>query len=210
MSKRVNTHRSPGLAERKHQFVRVEASAAVLALVLERGYERVTVDDMVEVTGLSRRTFFRYFKSKDDVLFVAMDQFGAQIAESVGARPADEPIWDALAQGIIGVTKSTNDDGSKRLSRVLFETPALRARHLDKQERWQDLIAEQVARRLGIKANSGTARLLPALALAALDTALKEWHRSNRPLPTLVKEAFEMARPALKEARGTTPLHSKN
>lgn len=201
----VSSRHRPNLAQRKQQFVRAEASAAILELVLDRGFENVTADDMVEVTGLSRRTFFRYFDSKEDVLFVTMEQVGAEIADTIGTRPAHESVWDALRESLMAVVGGrTADDRSKRLSRLLFETPALRARHLDKQDRWQELMAEQVARRLGVRANDGLARLYAALALAALDTAIKEWHNSQRPLTTLIDQAFESARSAMGPALKTS------
>jgi len=198
MSPATSPARQRGLLQRKRDFVRAQASAAVWPLVLARGFEKITVEEMAAAAGLARRSFFRYFDSKEDALFVSVDAFGQLIAASIDERPRNEPIWDAISNGVAEVLAASPDnDGAKRVSRLLYESPALRARHLDKQDRWRTMLAERVERRLSGARSSHRARLLASLALTALDAAFIEWNHSRQPLATLARKAFDEARPAL-------------
>jgi AcrR family transcriptional regulator len=188
---------APSLSKRKRDFVRTQASAAVLALVLERGYDEVTAEDMAAAAGLARRTFFRYFDSKEDALFVAVDAIGTRLADAIRQQPQHQPLWDAVRDGVLAAVKDSPDSpNSKQLTRLLYESPALRARHLDKQERWRRLLANQIEPRLGGPKARYRAGLLAAIAMAALDSAMMEWCRSRVGLAANVAQAFEDARPA--------------
>ena len=185
------------LRDRKREFVRAEASAAILKLVIERGFENITVDDMAAAAGLARRTFFRYFESKEDALFVGVDAFGEAIAAAIERQPVDHGVWDAIRDGVLECVKGSPDAPElKRLSQLLYQSPALRTRHLDKHDRWRLLLAANIARRLRGRRAQHRAELLAAVALAALDAANMEWHHSRTKLATLVSQAFEDARPA--------------
>ena len=76
---------------KKQQFVRSEIWNAAVDLFAEHGYDRTTVDDIANAAGVSRRTFFRYFASKDDVMVQATDTYGdllvEAVKESAGAAP---------------------------------------------------------------------------------------------------------------------------
>src|SRR5262245_25860929 len=187
------------LSQRKRDFVRAQTSAAVLPLVIERGFENVTADQMAEAAGLTRRTFFRYFESKEDALFVAIEGSGQLIAEQLEARPSDQPIWDAIRDAMLAaVAASSESDGSKRLVKLLYESPALRSRPLDKQERWRTILSDRILQRLKGPHARHHAALLSALAMAALDAALVEWvHTKKQPLRALISESFARAKPAI-------------
>ncbi|RAE95373.1 TetR family transcriptional regulator, partial [Burkholderia multivorans] len=55
---------TPNLRERKRRLMQAEITAIALRLFRERGYSETTVDDLAAASGMSRRTFFRYFPSK--------------------------------------------------------------------------------------------------------------------------------------------------
>src|SRR2546425_12821489 len=85
-----------GLRERTRRAVRAELAELALGLFVERGYERTTVEDIAAAAGLSRRSFFRYFPTKEDVLFGDVDELAEQIAEDIRARPDDGDAWACL------------------------------------------------------------------------------------------------------------------
>lgn len=193
----LKTAPAPSLSKRKRDFVRTQASAAVLALVLERGYESITVDDMAEAAGLGRRTFFRYFEGKEDALFVAVDAAGDQLAAGIEEQPKNQAVWDAIRGGVLKAFAQAPDSlPSRELVKLLYESPALRTRHLDKQDRWRKLLTGSIAARLSGAGSRHKAELLAGVAMAALDSALTEWYRSRTTLSSLIEQAFEDARPA--------------
>ena len=85
-----------GLRERTRQAVRAELVQVALGLFLENGFEATTVEQIATEVGLSRRSFHRYFATKDDVLTQALSLIGDKIADELAGRPIDEPPWTAL------------------------------------------------------------------------------------------------------------------
>jgi len=156
----------------------MEIADTALRMFVERGFDETTVDDLAVVVGVSRRSFFRYFGSKEDVVLGFLDDMGAAICTALAARPVEEPPWVALRRALtqIGTAYGTDADRILALHRLIYETPSLRARHLDKQDRWHRLLSRELAARLGVDATKDlTPRVLAAVALAALDVAIAAW-----------------------------------
>lgn len=125
---------------------------AAQALILERGYGAVTVDDITAAVGVSKRSFFRYFASKDDVILGRYDLFGDQLVEALDARPAEENIWVSLRRMFDPVIALTEDDarraGSRAIQRIVVATPVLHAGYLERFDRMQERVAKRVTRHL--------------------------------------------------------------
>src|SRR3954464_4833682 len=92
--------RRMNLAQRKRQLVVDELTEAALQTMAVKGFETTTVDEIVAVAGLSRRTFFRYFASKEDVLVQLLAYLGDLMQAVVASRPADEPPAVALRHAL--------------------------------------------------------------------------------------------------------------
>src|SRR6476659_9679295 len=75
---------------------------AALELFLERGYENVTVAEITERAGLTRRSFSRYFADKRDVLFAGSEQLPAALARSVRGADATLGPFGALLAALVG------------------------------------------------------------------------------------------------------------
>jgi AcrR family transcriptional regulator len=76
----------PGLRERKRQETLERITAAGLKLFAAQGYEATTLDAIAAEAGISRRTFFHYFKSKDDILISMQSGLGKQLAAELARR----------------------------------------------------------------------------------------------------------------------------
>jgi AcrR family transcriptional regulator len=178
---------------------RATPRTAVVALVVERGFSNLSVNDMVASSGLARRTFFRYFVSKEDVLFEAIDAFGDRIAPAVGARPVSESVWDSLRNGMLeAIRHSPALTDSKQIAQLVCESDVLRARYVAQMDRWRAALADQLAYRIQGRRARFEAHLMASLAMAALYSAILEWHRANQALlTTLVERAFADARPVI-------------
>jgi len=77
-----------GLRERKRQQTRERLTRAAMALFLERGFEATTLDDIAAAADISRRSFFHYFESKEDVVFAWQEESTAALIAAVAGRPA--------------------------------------------------------------------------------------------------------------------------
>ena len=79
------------LQERKQELVREELSRAAWALFRKEGYEATTVTEIARKAGVSRRTFFRYYASKEDVVVETSDELAEEVLVALAHRPAKEP-----------------------------------------------------------------------------------------------------------------------
>ncbi|WP_380173918.1 TetR/AcrR family transcriptional regulator [Kineococcus sp. DHX-1] len=212
---------STSLRERTRRAVAGEISAAAFDLFVEQGFEATTVDQIAAAAGLSRRSFFRYFATKEDVLLQSLDATGRQVASALSERPSHEEPWTALRHCFDALVQTVDSDPDRSfvLLRMLLSSPALRGAHLAKQAAWQELlIAALLERSGGGAARAGaTARLrahsLASAALACLEAAQVAWvedrsgsggsggRRSARRLSSLLDEAMGSVR-GLQDAPG--------
>jgi AcrR family transcriptional regulator len=198
----MNAAPTANIAERKRQLVRNELAEAAMALLADQGFEETTVDQIVAAVGMSRRTFSRYFQSKEDVVVHLLAGAGAQMCAELRARPDDEPPAQALRHALSVFTSMCDADPEKPLhvGRLILNTPALLARFLERQSQWQGEMAGILARRAGLDPDADLRPALAAgVALTAFQTAQRRWVDSDgtKTLDELVDQAFAMITPAL-------------
>jgi AcrR family transcriptional regulator len=196
-----------GLRERTRNVVRAQLAEAALKLFVEQGFDATTVEQIAAVTGLSRRSFHRYFSSKEDVLGQWFAEMGQQIAAALAARPPDEPSWLALRRAFDGLVHGMSARPEARvMTRMMLDTPALHASHLHKYAHWRILLADVLLHR-ETKGEGRPARIaaiaLAGAALASLESAQEQWvaEGNQRPLDELTDEAMNAIAPL---STGTT------
>ena len=187
----------PGLRERRKKLTAAELEAAAYRLFGERGFDAVTVDDIAAEADVSRRTFFRYFASKEDVLLADHFTQLARLREAMAARPDDEPIVTALRNALLSMTGDF--DTRKEMvivrGRLMRDTPSLQARSLVHQKLWEDAMQEMVAERLGVDpVKDLRPGVLSAAALAAMRVAFTNWLAAgcDSDLIALTTEALDL------------------
>ena len=85
-----------GLRERTRLAVAREITEAASALFIATGYETTTIDDIARAVGMSRRSVFRYFPTKEDIVLGKLNFLGEELLEGFRARPAEETVWESL------------------------------------------------------------------------------------------------------------------
>jgi len=173
----------PTLRERTRRAVHSEITATAMRLFAENGFEATTVDQIAREAGISRRSFFHYFGSKEDLVLGDTVALGEKVRAALEARPASESAWQALREAIMVLRADGMPDISEiALAQLYHDAPSLRARHLEKHLRWQALLAPDVQRRLGLPESElpdPRARALVAAGLACLDAAVDAWYESG-------------------------------
>lgn len=133
---------------------------------------------IAEEAGVSQRTLFRYFGSKDDLLGDDPQRFGRVLAATVSEQPAEVGVWDALRAGLCAVL-ALQDSREEALARfrLLHDTSSLRAGYLEKRLRMQQDLLPLVQARLGTGDDSSEvrARAVVATAFACFDAATMAW-----------------------------------
>ena len=168
----------PGLRERRKRLTAAELEAAALRLFGERGFDAVTVDDIAAEADVSRRTFFRYFASKEDVLLADHFVQLARLREAIAARPAGEPVLTALRNALLSMSSDFEDRKEMVIlrGRIMRETPSLQARSLVHQKTWEDAMQEMVADRLGVDPILDLRPgVVASTTLAAMRVAFQTW-----------------------------------
>jgi AcrR family transcriptional regulator len=181
------------LQERKQELVRAEIFNAAWRLFGERGYEATTVADIAAAAGVSRRTFFRYFSSKEDVLVETTDDFAEAMLAAMAERPPDEPPLVAIERALVPVLETRlQTERTKTIIRLLRESRTLRRAMLERHALMEERLAVQLAARLGVdSATDSTPQLLAFVARAMVDTAFNvAYDQDRRDVATLVDELF--------------------
>ena len=186
---------NPGLRERTRSAMRAEIAATAVNLFITNGFERTTIDDVVAATGVARRTFFRYFENKEDLVLGHLADMGDQICAALAARPAGEPVWTALRRAMDDAKTMFVDDPQRLMAvfQLCQATPSLRARHAEKVGRWHQGISHELGRRMGVDpAHDLRPATYAAAALGALDAVGQAWSGARRgeDLDGLLDEAF--------------------
>jgi AcrR family transcriptional regulator len=176
--------------------MKAETVAAASRLFDAQGFDNTTVDQIAAAAGLSRATFFRYFKTKEDVALDDLQGMGQRVAAAFTARPEDERPWTALRRAFDVITedKASEPDRSLRFFTMMCQTPSLKARHWEKQQRWHELLDPEMRRRLGRPAavNDPVATALVGAGLACLDAATEAWlaGKGTETLATLLDQSM--------------------
>ena len=166
-----------------------------MELFREHGYDKTTVAEIAERAGLTRRTFFRYFTDKREVLFFGAEKFEAFLVESVVAVPAATPPMEAVTAALDAVARTSDESSAfgdfARQRQALIQTcAALRERELIKLASLGSVLADALRRR-------GTADLTASLAaeagIAAFKIAFERWVGDSRrgKLRDHVREAMD-------------------
>lgn len=163
-----------GLRERKKHATRVALRRAALTLAVERGPEHVTVDDIAAAAGVSPRTFFNYFASKEDALVGEHTERFAAFRELLLARPDDEPPLVAVGAAVAEYLRGIELDREVwALRRGLVERhPELLPRVLGANANAERELAHAIAERAGL-AGAGAEDMYPTLVAAVTIAAVR-------------------------------------
>lgn len=147
---------------------------AAIELYLERGYDNVTVTHIAERAGLTRRSYFRYFPDKREVLFAGSERLPPALAEAVlTADPNAAPLaaaLDALAR--VGAQLVEQVDDVTERQAVIDASPELQERERTKAAAITEAIRDALKQR---QVNAGTAELVAQLATVAFQNAFRHW-----------------------------------
>ncbi len=171
--------RGLGIREKNRQETQARLIVAAMRLLSERGYESVTVDDIAGDAGVSRRTLFRYFPGKDEIVLAWTQGMTGVLAETIRATPSSVDAREAMIRSFEAVIPRMASSRREAFAFVslIEKTPALLPVSLRKYAQWEDSLAEALQLRL-----EGTeeerrlgSRVMARSGIAAFRTALDEW-----------------------------------
>ncbi len=122
-----NNSQIKNLRTRQHEFSLNSIFDAAFELFKSQGYEETTIDQIVKAAGTSKRTFFRYFKSKEDVILSNIVDLGKLTLIFLSNRPADEKPLISLRNAIQATVEEAMNTRLELLVKLVRKTPSLRA-----------------------------------------------------------------------------------
>jgi AcrR family transcriptional regulator len=173
-----------GLRELTRRTVRAQIADRAMELFLVQGFEETTVEQIASEVGMSARSVFRYFGTKEDMVVGNMLEMGAVLAEELDRRPPEEDAWQALRAALHALVAEMTEDRESALarSRMFAGTESLRAARQQKQAGWRELLTPGVLARLpSVPAQDRPlhAAAVTATVLACLDVAAARWTESD-------------------------------
>ncbi len=188
------TARVPSLTQRRMARTRRQLAEVAAGLFLDRGYEAVTVEEIVAAVEVSPRTFFRYFPSKEDVLDEILVNEAEAVTAALRERPPDEPILEALrvaAYSWVGATE--RDPRTLTLFALVLRTPVLRSRWLVRRRNCQEALASILIERSHGELAPRNSLLAAGAIIAVIATIFEFWveHFDQAETLSLVDEALD-------------------
>lgn len=186
------------LRDRKKANVKRQFIEAATKLFFEKGFDNVSVEDIVEKTGVSRSTFFRYFKTKEAVVFRNHKARLAIFKEMLSsAKSDDKKVFSAIKNALINFSKYYDNIKGELLEeyQIVVSSPYLIAKDIEKDRDFEDVIAEEAYKRIGGGENGRKkARILAAAIFGTARIVMEEWFEGGckKPLVKLAKESLDI------------------
>lgn len=170
----------PGLRERQKAARRQAISDAATALFMERGFEAVTIAEVAEAAGVSIKTIFNYFGSKEELFLDREAEARAATLAAVADRAPGATITDGFlalltehrvpsgGDGWQGLDSPTRYEQFRRFLETWTASPALRARHMLGEEELGAALAVTIGAETGLPAGDDRVRAMTAMLVAAM------------------------------------------
>ena len=176
-----------GLRERKKLAVRRALSSAAIRLAVERGLENVTIEDITADADVSVRTFGNYFSGKYEAICALGTDRARRIGAELLARPAREPLWEALVNAVMAHYEGADQAPDKEWLaglKLVLTAPAIRGEYLKINSEMQEALAEAIAARTRTDPGQDMyPQILAAAVTAAAQVAVRRWFAADPPVP---------------------------
>ncbi|CAL9414557.1 Putative mycofactocin biosynthesis transcriptional regulator MftR [Actinosynnema sp. ALI-1.44] len=186
--------RPAGLRERKKLATRTALADAALRLCLERGVDGVTVEQVAHEAGVSLRTFFNYFSSKEEAVVAGDVATAEAFVRAFAERPADEPVLEALRRALVAILPEHVDRAKLEQLRLLRRTPTLLPAQLAAFHAQERALAGVVGERVGLDpATDLYPMMFAATVMASVRVVVTQWLDTGdrRPLADLVNTMID-------------------
>lgn len=161
------------------------------------GFDAVRVEHIADAAGVSPRTFFRYFPTKEDVVFADYEDEFDVWDEVTGSPQPGESLLETIRRGTHRVVADYEADAPRwdRWFGLVLAEPALQRRMLESQARLRARATEALARLMDVEATDPRPAALASAAMAATEAASRAWYAAGKPRPR--REAIDEAIDAL-------------
>jgi AcrR family transcriptional regulator len=169
-----------GLRERKKQLTRTAILKEADARFASKGFDATTVDELCEAVDVSKRTFFRYFGSKEDLVFPNHEERLARFLQFLEHAPPELSAFDALraASRAFAVEYTHHRERFLGQQKLIKATPSLVARESAIDREWESVMAVWFESRLPADGNEPAlfAKVMAGAAIGVIRATMRHWY----------------------------------
>lgn len=181
------------LQSRKQELVRSAIYDAAIELFDAKGFDETTVEEVAAAAGISRRSFFRYFESKDDLLAQSVVNYGKALVAGVESCPESFSSLDVIRETVVaGAKYAASQPRTRQTIQIAAKSASARQAHQSRLIEVEDSLAQAFAARTRSESKDGMRpRLLASLTLLVMNRAIMSWFRNeHRDLSASYRQVF--------------------
>ena len=189
----VSAAQRGNLQSKKQDLVRHEIWTAAIDLFYSEGFDAVTVDQIAERAGVSRRTYFRYFSSKDDLMGQTLKSYGELLSNAIHSQSADMGAYEAAKRAVATILMCQSSPATtERFMEIGKRSPAA----LSAQSLQLPIVEERLARTFADRAGrtdgpSIEDRIVASLTFVTTKLCVDIWVKQpKRPVEEIVEDVF--------------------
>lgn len=169
------------LQVRKQELVRDAIYDAAIDLFAEKGFEEVTVEEVAQAAGVSRRSFFRYFATKDDLLAGSVVTYGTILTQAINEAPSSWSAFEVVREAVLAGARYVADEPrTRRIIKIAARSDSARRAYHSRLTELEDSLADAYARRLkGVSKDELKPRLLASTTLLIINKAIYAWFKGE-------------------------------
>jgi mycofactocin system transcriptional regulator len=160
---------------------RSELERVAFSLFGKHGFDETSIDDITAAAGIARRTFFRYYPSKSDLVWGDFDEQCARLRQWFSEVPPEMPMMEAIHQAVLDFNRLPpgQEPFHRRRLGLILGVPSLLANSTLRFAQWRAEVAAFAARRLGLAPDALLAQVIGYSALGATLAAYEQWLREE-------------------------------
>lgn len=181
------------LQSRKRQLVQDAIYDAAIDLFAKHGFDDTTVEEVADAAGISRRSFFRYFESKDDLLAVNTVHCGEVVCQTVASCPANLSLLEVVRETVLaGVRFTETQKHTRQIIEIAVRSVSARQAHLSRLMEVEDKVAAAFAARMKVKSRYNVRPILLAgMSQLLINAATASWFMGeHKDITAAAKQGF--------------------
>jgi AcrR family transcriptional regulator len=189
------------LRDRRKEETRQLLEETARRLFSKQGFRATSIDQIATEAGVSRTTYFRYFDSKEAVIFASQDQMTEVFWKQLEERPPEENALRAFEEAFVAFARTSEANPAQKqrsleVWALYAANPELRARLAETTQRRVGELAKVMARREGLDEPAPVHTVASTIAIDLVQQVNEDWQRANGEIPAegLIRERFRLLR----------------
>lgn len=199
------------LQVRKQQLVKDAIYDSAIELFAAQGFDETTVEEIAQAAGISRRSFFRYYATKDDLLAQSVLSYGVALTDSIAASSANLTLLELLQETVTsGIRHTAANPVTRQVIEIAQRSGSARRAYASRLADVEDsLSAAYAVRFAGSTKNGLKPRLMAHLTHSLLSASIVAWFTGEcQDLSTSSRQAFNCLAILTREPESSTPIEN--